>query len=197
MAIDLDPSQVRLHPTRDDAYRWKVLPEKHHLFEKNLSDLSIGAYKELYDGVGVTFEAVRVTCSTLSESFYGQVTFVRCLSPSLERLPNSIQNAASTEPVTFTSRINELQVQNDYMTQQLNFVKFQLEAEIKLRLTLEDKLQVSHDRQEAFRQDLQKADQRETYFRNAALKYSQVLAKLEPILSELQQDPPVTEFGCI
>ena len=41
----------------DDPYSWVVLPEKRHLFTKNISDHSTGAYKELCDGVGKTFEA--------------------------------------------------------------------------------------------------------------------------------------------
>jgi hypothetical protein len=46
-------------------YVWKILPEKRELFLKiflkNISDLSIGAYKELCKGVGLTFKAELVT----------------------------------------------------------------------------------------------------------------------------------------
>ncbi|KAL8643185.1 MAG: hypothetical protein Q9228_000170, partial [Teloschistes exilis] len=35
-----------------------ILPEKEHLFKKHLSKHSIGAYRELCRGVGVSFEAV-------------------------------------------------------------------------------------------------------------------------------------------
>jgi len=34
------------------------MPEMRHLFSKNLSDHSLGAFKDLCEGVGVTFEAV-------------------------------------------------------------------------------------------------------------------------------------------
>ena len=64
MGIIVEPSRVRLSPGADDQYIWKILPEKKELlskiFEKNLSDHSIGAYKELYQGVGVTFEAALI-----------------------------------------------------------------------------------------------------------------------------------------
>jgi hypothetical protein len=40
------------------------LPEKKHLFMKNISDHSIGAYKELCKGIGVAFEAVPVKATT-------------------------------------------------------------------------------------------------------------------------------------
>jgi len=44
------------------------LPEKRHLFLKNISDHSIGAYKELCKGIGVAFEAVPVNVNTLTGS---------------------------------------------------------------------------------------------------------------------------------
>ena len=67
LGIIIEPSQVRLIPGPDDPYIWKVLPEKGELFSKifskNISDHSIGAYKELCEGVGTTFEAVQVTAT--------------------------------------------------------------------------------------------------------------------------------------
>lgn len=61
LGIILDPSHVRLQTSREDAYAWQVLPEKQYLSEKNLSNHSIRAYKELCDSVGVSFEAVLKT----------------------------------------------------------------------------------------------------------------------------------------
>jgi hypothetical protein len=61
LGITIEPSQVRLIPRTDDLYCWKVLSEKQYLFSKNLSEHSTGAYKELWSGVGVTFEAVPKT----------------------------------------------------------------------------------------------------------------------------------------
>jgi hypothetical protein len=60
IGIAIEPSQVRLIPSADDPYSWKVLPEKKYLFSKNLSDHSISAYKELCGEIGVLFEAVPV-----------------------------------------------------------------------------------------------------------------------------------------
>jgi hypothetical protein len=37
---------------------WVPVPEKEHLFKKQLSKHSIGAYMELCRGVGVPFEAI-------------------------------------------------------------------------------------------------------------------------------------------
>ena len=58
MGIVIEPSQVRLVTGADDLYTWKVLPQKKHLFSKNISDHSIGAYKELCEGIDSAFEAV-------------------------------------------------------------------------------------------------------------------------------------------
>jgi hypothetical protein len=43
---------------------WKVLPEKKHLFLKNISDYSIRVYKELYKGISVAFKAIPASIVT-------------------------------------------------------------------------------------------------------------------------------------
>ena len=49
----------------EDPYSWQALPEKDHLFKKQLSKHSIGAYRALCRKVGVSFEAVLTTQSRL------------------------------------------------------------------------------------------------------------------------------------
>jgi hypothetical protein len=62
LGIEIKPSQVRLNPGGNEPYLWKILPEKQEqfsmIFSKSLSDHSISAYRELSEGVGVTFEAM-------------------------------------------------------------------------------------------------------------------------------------------
>ncbi|PVH67505.1 hypothetical protein DL98DRAFT_475594, partial [Cadophora sp. DSE1049] len=58
LGILVDPSEVRLITRVEDPYSWQFLPARTHLFEKNLSKHSIGAYMELCREVGVSFEAV-------------------------------------------------------------------------------------------------------------------------------------------
>ncbi|RSL73883.1 hypothetical protein CEP54_000274 [Fusarium duplospermum] len=170
LGIALDPSQVRLHPTRDDPYRWLVSPGKEYLFAKNLSDQSVGVYKELCDGINTYFEATQAPLSPLPEPL-GKESF------------GSMNKSA----ISFTSRINELQVQKDYASQEVHLLRSQLEAEVKLRLSLEEKVQVAHERQEGLKQELQKLARRENYYRNAALTYSQGIAKVLPTLTELTE----------
>jgi hypothetical protein len=61
----IEPLRVRLMPGPEDQYVWKWLLEYEDklskLFKKNLSDHSVGAYKELYEGVGEFFEAIPTT----------------------------------------------------------------------------------------------------------------------------------------
>ena len=58
LGISVEPAEVRLLISVDNPYAWQVLPEKHHLFKKQLSKHSIGAYRELYREVGISFEAI-------------------------------------------------------------------------------------------------------------------------------------------
>lgn len=54
----ISPADVRLLPTLDDPYEWKILPEKKHLFSKHMSKHSKGAYQELIREAGSSFEAI-------------------------------------------------------------------------------------------------------------------------------------------
>ena len=58
LGISIEPAQVRLLPDPQDGYVWRFLPEKKHLFTKQLSKLSVGVYMELSREVGKSFEAV-------------------------------------------------------------------------------------------------------------------------------------------
>jgi hypothetical protein len=58
LGIVVEPTQVRLKPDVQDGYKWNALPETQHLFTKQLSKHSVGAYMELCREVGKSFEAV-------------------------------------------------------------------------------------------------------------------------------------------
>ncbi|KAM5358837.1 hypothetical protein ACJZ2D_014935 [Fusarium nematophilum] len=173
----LEPSQVRLHPTRNDPYKWHIFPGKEYLFEKNLSDNSVRVYQELHDGVGVFFEATEAT------------------EASLDARGNT--GSLDSTAVSFASRINELQVQKDYAAQEMNLLKSQLETEVKLRLDLEERLQAAYEREGCLKEDLQKTASRENYYRDAALGYSQGIAKVLPALRDLSEKTYFTDAGFI
>ena len=64
LGLSIEPEDVRLITNADDPYAWHALPEKEHLFKKQISKHSISAYRELCREVGRCFEAVPATAST-------------------------------------------------------------------------------------------------------------------------------------
>ncbi|KFY68139.1 hypothetical protein V496_01259 [Pseudogymnoascus sp. VKM F-4515 (FW-2607)] len=58
LGITVDPLEIRLITREQDPYSWQYLPAASHLFQKNLSNHSIGAYMELHREIGSSFEAV-------------------------------------------------------------------------------------------------------------------------------------------
>ncbi|KAL8642308.1 MAG: hypothetical protein Q9228_000986 [Teloschistes exilis] len=58
LGLSIEPAHVRLVTSASDLYTWQAIPEKAHLFKKNLSKQPISAYREICRDVGVTFEAV-------------------------------------------------------------------------------------------------------------------------------------------
>lgn len=94
-------------------------------------------------------------------------------------------------------RLNELQVQNDYLAQQVHLLKYQLDEEIKSRLEVAENLDISQLRQGELQEQLQKVHRRENYFRDVSMRYAQGLSKLLPVILELQEHPPVTENGFV
>lgn len=58
LGIEIPPAEVRMHPRKEDSYRWSILPAKQHLFKKNLSKLSTGVYTQIMQGIGVFLEAL-------------------------------------------------------------------------------------------------------------------------------------------
>jgi hypothetical protein len=66
LGIFIEPIQVRLMPDSQDGYMWSFLPEREHLFTKQLSKHSIGLYMVLCREVGKSFEAVATGASNLA-----------------------------------------------------------------------------------------------------------------------------------
>lgn len=81
------------------------------------------------------------------------------------------------------------------MSQQLGLIRIQLEAEVKLRISLEDKLKMVGERVDSMQNELKSTARRESYFRNIALRYSQGVSQMAPILNKLQADPGITDEG--
>jgi hypothetical protein len=62
LGIEIKLLQIRLNPGVNKLYLWKVLSEKQEhfstTFSKNVSEHPINAYRELSEGVDVSFEAI-------------------------------------------------------------------------------------------------------------------------------------------
>ena len=121
LGISIEPAEVRLITSASDPYTWQALPEKQHLFRKNLSKHSIGAYRELCRGVGVSFEASLVNESSkaaeerLSKERPGAIVCVSCIAwpPT-----NNMQNTSNVDN-TFTTVIEQLEAEKRKLTAEL------------------------------------------------------------------------------
>lgn len=116
LGLSIEPAQVRLITSKDDPYCWKILPGKEHLFQKQLSKHSIGAYMELFREVGASFEAVLAISET------------------------SGQEQSSDGNITFSKKIAELERDKSALTEELCQWKFRTERAEKdldqLRITV-------------------------------------------------------------
>ena len=105
LGLSIKPEDIRLITHADDPYIWQALPEKQHLFKKQLSKHSIGAYRELCREVGVSFEAVptiqpdaHARSKSDKESPENPLMIQRRLTRVIdrERLPTKLHNEDST-----------------------------------------------------------------------------------------------------
>ncbi|KAF2786197.1 hypothetical protein K505DRAFT_354607 [Melanomma pulvis-pyrius CBS 109.77] len=85
LGFRVDPFKVRLITGPDEPYQWSYLEEQAHLFQKHLSKHTMGAYVELLDGIGKTFEAIAVK---LDASFTARIERLehRCAALEEDRL---------------------------------------------------------------------------------------------------------------
>jgi hypothetical protein len=123
------PSEVRLKPGRDNAYRWKVVPGKEHLlahlFSKSISEHSVSAYKELCAGIGRVFEAVAPT-DEIADGVQTTEGFGRFKSCSPEEIDMS-----------FSAQIARLEEENVRLSTDAEEVKMQLSVESQRRQEVE------------------------------------------------------------
>ncbi|KAH8650256.1 hypothetical protein BGZ60DRAFT_569573 [Tricladium varicosporioides] len=173
VGIVIEPSQVRLVTGADDLYTWKVLPQKKHLFSKNISDHSIGAYKELCEGIDSAFEAVPVTTKPRARSAeYMQQTLMSTESPQ----------------ASFSAKIDELREENESLERELKQWKDQATAESKLRQESEQERNQLRDANQTLQCELQKSVIVADYFRSSISQHSQMVARIMPLMEELRNE---------
>ena len=150
LGLSIQPAEVRLITGPDDAYAWQTLPEKRHLFCKQLSKHSIGAYRELCRGVGVWFEAVATTASRANA---GELH-------DQERI--DLRCSADSE-IKFAARIDQLQSEIRRLTAELDVANGQVAEESKLKeiavvegTRLQESLRKAATDEQVLRQHIQK-----------------------------------------
>ncbi|KAK0747295.1 hypothetical protein B0T21DRAFT_277431, partial [Apiosordaria backusii] len=170
VGISIKPSEVRLLTSRNDGYSWKYLPEAEHLFSKNISDHSIGAYRELCAGLGNTFEAVP---SVISSSEI------------------SSQHVFPSEPigeieVSFSSRIAQLATETQNLRQTLSEVFQQLTTETSLREATEEKLKAVAEENHFLQEQAGECKRKADYLENCALMHAEDIEKVLLLLEGLR-----------
>ncbi|KAL6240247.1 hypothetical protein RBB50_012852 [Rhinocladiella similis] len=115
LGVIIEPNQVRLVPDLYDGYMWVRQPEREHLFTKQLSKHSVGAYMELCREINVSFEAVARVEPTPEES------------------------KLSTSGVGYISQLDHLQSENARLTDALSLSEDRILAEIEARQQAEEK----------------------------------------------------------
>ncbi|KAI9764361.1 MAG: hypothetical protein M1840_008499 [Geoglossum simile] len=183
LGILIDPAQVCLITSTDDPYTWKTLPGKEHLFKKQLSKLSIGAYMELWREVGVSFEAVLAAKST-------------------EFSDRKSQESAETK-LSFTTTIEDLQADNATLANRLNQWRDQVAKESNLKKLAEEevnRLKIRMQAAEMHNQQLQQEVQRlvlvADHFRSITIRSSEEVNRiLEKLKFELCSSSSGQDMG--
>lgn len=121
LAVVVEPSQVRLLPGDEDPYKWDRVEEKEHLFQKNLSDLSIRALRELIESIGDSVAA-------------------SWKSPRAELAAKGIENYPPSldSDIGFSAKINDLQQVKNELIGERDIWKTKAEAEAAMRRDVEE-----------------------------------------------------------
>ncbi|KAI9776698.1 MAG: hypothetical protein M1839_009425 [Geoglossum umbratile] len=176
LGILIEPSQVRLKTNYDDPYIWEIMEGKEQLFSRNMSDLSIGALKELCEGIDKTFAAIWKPSTRVSQT---QENCLHSFKPE----------------VSFTVKINELEECIARLTHELSIWRGQAALESEMKLQAEEEVdQLKRAIQEAQR-DNQKLKQHVQEWeiivgqsRSSTRKYSRGISKIWAVLEELKSE---------
>lgn len=140
LGISIEPGQVRLQPRTEDGYAWRCLPEKQHLFAKQLSKHSVGAYMELCREVGTSFEAIaQPACSEGSSQ--PSVRIWRTRDPHGCITTNSgkhFKNSSSF--LQLDAQLKELQAENERLLADLERIQDETRDERSMRSQAEQKV---------------------------------------------------------
>jgi hypothetical protein len=139
--LQINPLQVRLIPSSDDPYTWSYDPEVKHLFEKQISKHTMGAYQELCRWVGTRFKATLSgdTGATGVSGHLAEVAKVEELEQSYVVLEQSYGVLEQTHGV-LEQRYGVLEQEHSRISEESENMRAQAEESLRLRLSAEDEL---------------------------------------------------------
>jgi hypothetical protein len=175
----VSPPDVRLITTPQDPYKWAFVPEKRHLFQKQLSKHCIRAYKEIYAGINdEAFEAIPIDTSN----------YQSCASPTITEVTQEKTSNLEIEikpAASFTAKINELTSHNLRLVTELEQWKSAtLQAET-LNRELEASLEAAQSDANAIQQENERMKEACRQNSLAANCFRAKTAQLEAIVKEI------------
>ena len=167
LGVTIEPVEVWLITSAEDLYIWQMLPEKSHLFKKQLSKYTIGAYKELCREVGVSFEAA---LAPKSSTFTGR-------EPN-EGRQGTISMSSPPDPQTsFTAMIERLKLEKLTLAAEMNKSKDQVMKATELKESAGEEtnrfklvIQAAEIDEQMLQQDVQNLTGVVEYLRNTTVK---------------------------
>lgn len=169
---------MRLITNDDDPYVWSALPGKEHLFSKNISDHSIGAYRELCDGIGVSFEALPAT------------TTRKCSANRLQGEILSIKLCDPGSQVSFSEKIQELQTENARLTQELSQWRDRATTASEFKQRAQEEVNQLTSANQRLQQEAQTNAMVAKHFINSTRKYVERVDRVLPLLENLRPGLP-------
>ncbi|KKY29201.1 hypothetical protein UCRPC4_g00107 [Phaeomoniella chlamydospora] len=142
LAVVVEPSQVRLLPGDEDPYKWDRVEEKEHLFQKNLSDLSIRALRELIESIG---DSVAASWKSPRAELAAKGIENVSTKTQKSRHPFLLTNSVSPQyppsldsDIGFSAKINDLQQVKNELIGERDIWKTKAEAEAAMRRDVEE-----------------------------------------------------------
>jgi chromosome segregation ATPase len=171
-----------------DPYKWSYLSERKHLFEKPLSKLNTGAYREICATIGHSIEVRRQDNQTSSDTSSNQRSTLR---PTDESEP----------PITptFTSTIEALRQRNELISIRVQSLETTIERRNQLVTTLQrqcetlkGQLGIVHTQLDCCQKQLRKAEQLYTDSETSRVKVQEKVSRCrdaaDDLLTELQSE---------
>jgi chromosome segregation ATPase len=189
LGIPVSPEEVRLIPKPEDPYKWAFIPQKRHLFQKQLSEHCIRAYKEISRGIDdEAFEAI--PADTNDSQSRATATIAEVISEKTSNLEVQTKPAAS-----FTAKINELTSHNIRLMTELEHAErlnSELEANLKAAQLDANALQQENERMKeaCYRNSLAA-----NFFRAKATQLDAVIKEISSTLESAKAKIPVVSPG--